>query len=108
MPKKPLPLPHFKSEEEELAFWDEHSPADYFTERADDIIIELQRDRKKMVSVRIEEELQDDLKRIAGQHGIPYQRLMRELIRRGVAELKGQTVSSRRRTRRRTGAPVSA
>jgi len=105
--REPPPLPDFKSEEEELAFWDEHSPADYFTERADDIIIELQRDRKKMVSVRIEEELQDDLKQIAGKHGIPYQRLMRELIRRGVAELKSRDAGPRRARQARAREPAA-
>jgi hypothetical protein len=29
------PLPAFASEEEELAFWDTHNPADYFTEPTD-------------------------------------------------------------------------
>jgi predicted DNA binding CopG/RHH family protein len=104
--QEPLPLPDFASEEEEIAFWDTHHPADYFTEPAD-LIIDLQRSRKKMVSVRIEEELQDDLKQIAGKHGIPYQRLMRELIRRGVAELKGQEADARRANRRRQPAATT-
>ena len=35
MDGEPKPLPEFATEEEELAFWDTHNPADYFTEPAD-------------------------------------------------------------------------
>jgi predicted DNA binding CopG/RHH family protein len=107
MGKKPKDLPDFRSEEEEVLFWDTHHPADYFTEPAD-LIIRLKRSRKKMVSVRIEQELQDDLKAIAGQHGIPYQKLMRELIRSGVADIKRRAMAARREPARRVRKPASA
>ena len=87
MSKEAKPLPQFESEEEELLFWDEHHPADFFTEPAD-VTIKLKRSRKKMVSVRIDEDLQSDLKELAAKHGVPYQRLMRELLRHAVANLK--------------------
>ena len=87
MPKKPQDIPEFASEEEELRFWDENHPADYFTDPAD-VIVKLKRGRKKMVSVRIDEELRSDLKEIAAANGIPYQRLMRELLRQAVANIK--------------------
>jgi predicted DNA binding CopG/RHH family protein len=94
MPRKPRELPQFRSEEEEIRFWDEHHPADYFTELAPDVIIELKRSRKKMVSVRIDEGLQADLKAIAAEHGIPYQRLMRELLRGAVVNLRRRETSN--------------
>jgi predicted DNA binding CopG/RHH family protein len=87
MPKQSRRLPKFKSEEEELRFWDEHHPADFFTQPAD-VIIKLKRGKKRMVSVRIDEELRSDLKELAAKHGVPYQRLMRELLRYAVANLK--------------------
>lgn len=88
MRRKPKALPHFKSEEEEIRFWDEHHPADYFTEPAPDVIVRLRRGRKRMVSVRIDEGLQEDLKALAEKHDVRYQRLMRELLRQAVANLK--------------------
>jgi predicted DNA binding CopG/RHH family protein len=96
-----LPLPHFHSEEEDLRFWDEHHPADYFTVPAPDVVVKLKRSRKRMVSVRIDEGLQADLKDLAAKHDVPYQKLMRELLRWGVEELKGrEVVSPRSRTRK--------
>ncbi len=45
MPRKPKELPTFASEEEEIRFWDEHSPADYIEGPAD-LIIRLKRPRR--------------------------------------------------------------
>jgi len=36
--RAPKTLPTFASEDEECAFWDEHDPSEYFTERADIVI----------------------------------------------------------------------
>jgi predicted DNA binding CopG/RHH family protein len=85
--EKHMPIPSFASEEEEIRFWDEHNPWEYFTEPAD-IIVRLKSRRKKMMSVRIEEDLQDELKAVAAEHGIPYQELMRELLRESLLRLR--------------------
>jgi len=42
--REPPPLPDFRSEEEELLFWDTHHPADYFTEPTD-VVIRLKRSK---------------------------------------------------------------
>jgi predicted DNA binding CopG/RHH family protein len=86
MRKTPKTIPVFASEEEELRFWDEHNPADYFTEPVD-VIVDLKKQRKRMVSVRIDESLHDELKAVAASHGLPYQRLMRELLRQALRNL---------------------
>ena len=86
MRKEPPALPAFKSEDEERKFWDEHDPSEYFTEPAD-VIVQLKSARKKMVSVRIDEALHDELKAVAARHGLPYQRLMRELLRQSLINL---------------------
>lgn len=86
MPRQHTTLPAFASEEEERKFWDEHDPSEYFTEPAD-LIVRLKAARKKMVSVRIDQELHDDLKAVAARHGLPYQRLMRELLRQALKNL---------------------
>ena len=79
-------MPVFANEDEERLFWDEHDPLEYFTEPAD-VIVRLKSARKKMVSVRIDEALHDELKAVAARHGLPSQRLMRELLRQALANL---------------------
>lgn len=79
-------LPAFASEDEERRFWEAHDPGEYFTEPAD-VIVRLKSARKKMVSVRIDEALHDELKAVAAQHGLAYQRLMRELLRQALRNL---------------------
>ena len=88
MPKPgPGRLPRFESEEDELRFWDEHHPADWIEGPAD-VIVRLKRRPKKVVTIRLDEELYDDLKATAKRHGLPYQRLMRELVRQALGALK--------------------
>ncbi len=79
-------LPKFASEEEELRFWDEHDPFDY-VEGPADVIVRLKRQPKRQITMRIDEELYQGLKAEAAAHGVPYQRLMRELVRQGLAHL---------------------
>lgn len=87
--QQPKTIPVFATEEDELRFWDEHDPSEYFTEPAD-IIVKLKSQRKKMVSVRIDEALHEELKSVAKSHGVPYQRLMRELLRQSLRRLAVQ------------------
>jgi len=82
----PKRLPHFASEEEELRFWDEHDPFDY-VEGPADVVVRLKRRPKRQITMRIDEELYQDLQAHARRHGIPYQRLMRELVRQGLSGL---------------------
>lgn len=86
-------IPAFVSEEEERLFWDTHDPSEFFTEPSD-LIIQLKSARKRMVSVRIDEALHDELKAVAARHGLPYQRLMRELLRQALANLKRKEATS--------------
>jgi len=69
-----------KSEEDELRFWDEHDPTE-FDEGPADIIVRLKRQPRKVVTFRLDQDLYDQLRSLAAEHGIPYQRLMRELLR---------------------------
>jgi predicted DNA binding CopG/RHH family protein len=83
---KPLPLPDFVSEEEEIRFWDEHDPSDYVQEPAD-IILRLQKPKKRSVTMRLDEPLYQQLRSVAARHGLPYQRLMRGLLRQSLTAL---------------------
>jgi len=116
----PGKLPEFRTEEEEIQFWMENHPADWI-EDPEHLIMRLKRRPKKQITIRIDEPLYDELRSIADENGVPYQRLMRELLRRSLAALRAErrrvapsrrakATTPRRRTARgitagRTGAP---
>ena len=81
-------IPDFKSEEEELAFWDTHDPEDYDMGVAEEIILHFRPQPKKQVSLRLDLSLIEELKRAAAAHDIPYQTLARGLIKRGLAQMQ--------------------
>lgn len=85
---KPKTIPDFKTEAEEIEFWDTHNPRDYMTEPADDIIIDIRPEKKISISLRLEPSLIARVKRMAERLDMPYQTLIRELIKRGVREMK--------------------
>ena len=103
MATRPKPLPDFASEEEEIRFWDEHDPSDYI-EGPGDLIIRLRRrPPKKLVSIRLDEDLYGDLKATAAKHGLAYQRLMRTLLRIGLARVKEAWAERKPRRRKAAG-----
>lgn len=95
MAKQPKPLPDFASEEEELRFWDEHDPSDY-VEGPSDVIVRLKERKRRMVTMRLDEPLYEELKAVAAKHGLPYQRLMRELIRQSLTALRAEEARAAR------------
>jgi predicted DNA binding CopG/RHH family protein len=84
--RQPLPSPDFASEEEEMRFWDEHDPSDSIEGPAD-LIIRLEKHKKRAVTMRIDEPLYQQLRAVAARHGLPYQRLMRGLLRQSLTAL---------------------
>jgi predicted DNA binding CopG/RHH family protein len=86
MATRPKPLPDFASEEEEIRFWDEHDPSDY-VEGPADVIIRLKKHKKRAVTMRLDEPLYQQLRTVAARHGLPYQRLMRGLLRQSLTAL---------------------
>jgi predicted DNA binding CopG/RHH family protein len=85
--KRPESLPVVESEEDELRFWDEHDPSDFAAGPAD-VIVKLKRARpRKMVSLRLDVPLYEELRRVARAHDLPYQQLMRELLRNALTRL---------------------
>jgi len=82
-------LPKFASREAERRFWETHDPFDY-VEGPAEVIVRLRHRPTRSVTMRMDEELLRDLKAVAQQHEVPYQRLARELLRKSVADLKRQ------------------
>ena len=82
-------IPEFKNEEEEAEFWDTHDSTDYL-DQTEEVDVEFvgPRPRKTLISLRLDQETIDRLKRVAATHGIGYQTLMRIWIEeRLVAEV---------------------
>ncbi|MBE3584245.1 MAG: hypothetical protein IMX01_09055 [Limnochordaceae bacterium] len=72
MPNKPQgkPLPAFESSEQEAAFWDSHSVADYW-DQLEPVHegVEVVR-KKRLLSVRLAEQDMEALRRVAGRYGL--------------------------------------
>jgi uncharacterized protein (DUF4415 family) len=105
---KPGPgkLPEFRTEEEEIRFWMENHPADWI-EGPGDLIIRLKRRPKKQITIRIDEPLYEELRTVADENGVPYQRLMRELLRQSLAALRAERrgAAARRSAAQKVAAP---
>jgi predicted DNA binding CopG/RHH family protein len=82
------------SEDAELRFWDEHDPTE-FDEGPADVVVRLKRRPKKVVTFRLDQELYDQLREVAVTHGVPYQRLMRELLRHSLRSIRKRPVAQR-------------
>lgn len=82
-------IPEFKTEEEEARFWDEHDSTE-FIEDFEPVDIEVapeleeeifnKRELKKPVTLRLEPNQIDAVKKIAVMKGLPYQTLIRMWI----------------------------
>jgi len=86
-PKK-RPMPHFDSIEEAGDFFDEYNPDEFESESADDIVLAIKPERKEQITTRLEPSLIRALKSVAEEFGLPYQTLLRGLVRRGIEELQ--------------------
>ena len=88
----PKTIPDFKSEDEEIEFWDTHNPDDYFEETPiEDIIVAIKPQPKKAVTLRMEPSLIARLKEVAAEYQVGYQTLARELLRRSLGRVPRKT-----------------
>ncbi|TSC87868.1 MAG: hypothetical protein G01um10147_371 [Microgenomates group bacterium Gr01-1014_7] len=86
--KKKLVVPKFKSEAEEAEFWAKLNLMEYF-EPSDfkrGIIFPNLKRSKRLISIRLPEELIGKVKKKASNLDIPYQSLIRQYIQQGVAQ----------------------
>ncbi|MBI2901699.1 MAG: hypothetical protein HYY17_16060 [Planctomycetes bacterium] len=78
-------IPRFRTVEEESAFWDTQSPldvGDWMAVPYEQVCEDLgaRQGAKRAVTLRMERELLDRLKRAARHHGLRYQALAREIL----------------------------
>ncbi len=80
-------IPHFKTDEEAAAFWDSHSLADFSDdlEAADDI--EFHAPQKQVISLRLDPEDVQLIKRLAHRKGIGHSTLAPIWVKEKLVEL---------------------
>lgn len=86
--KKKLVVPKFKNESEEADFWANLNLMDYF-EPSDfkrGVIFPNLKRSKRLISIRLPEELISKVKAKASRFDVPYQSLIRQYIQQGVAQ----------------------
>ena len=84
--KKPLNVPQFKNENEEADFWDKIDLSEYF-EPSDFKRVSFPnlKPTKTLISIRLPNDLIDKVKQKAKKHNVPYQQLICQYIRQGLA-----------------------
>jgi predicted DNA binding CopG/RHH family protein len=91
MSEKPLPL--FKNEDDERAFWATHDSTDYIDwSKAERVVLPNLKPATKSISLRLPEPMFNELKLLANKMDIPYQSLIKVILRDGLdRELYRQT-----------------
>ncbi|MEK7667648.1 MAG: BrnA antitoxin family protein [Gemmatimonadota bacterium] len=83
---RPKPLPRFRSEDEERAFWAKHDVADYFDwSRAVLATFPNLRPSTTTISIRLPEPMLEELKALANERDVPYQSLMKVFLAERIA-----------------------
>ena len=90
MSKKKLPIPDFKSIQEEADFWDTHDTTDYQWEPAPEVKFSknLKSIYQKVVPIRLDESTKKAIEKVAREKGIGISTTARMLIRERLHELK--------------------
>lgn len=83
--KKHKKIPPFSSEQEENAFWQEHDSSEYIDwSKAKRACFPDLKPSTQTISLRLPENLLNDIKILAHKKDIPYQSLMKILLSEGV------------------------
>lgn len=78
MKKQLKPIPDFKSQEEEVAFWDEHDSSDYVDwSSAEKAVFPNLKLSTESISLRLPSPLLAHIKELANEKDVPYQSLMK-------------------------------
>ena len=79
-------VPKFKDEDQEREFWATHSPLDYFdSNRPLKASVPNLKPSLKSVSIRLPEDLLNELKNLANKRDVPYQSLLKVFLAKQIA-----------------------
>ena len=82
MKKKLKKIPKFKSEKEEREFWDKSDATEYFDiENAKKIRFSKLKPSTKTISIRLPEDLLEEIKLAANKRDIPYQSFIKMILK---------------------------
>lgn len=78
MTKQRKPVPRFKTEAAERAFWESHDSADYVDwTKAQPVVLANLKPSTKTISLRLPQHLLDAIKSAANARDVPYQSLIK-------------------------------
>ena len=78
MSRKPKPVPEFRTEADERAFWETHDSADYVDwSRAERVRFANLKPSTKAISLRLPVDLLERIKTAANKRDVPYQSLIK-------------------------------
>ena len=81
MKKMKRTIPDFKNEDEEREFWATHSPLDYFdSKKFKRVSFPNLKPSLKSISIRLPEDLLNELKTLANKRDVPYQSLAKMFL----------------------------
>ena len=84
--KSPKPIPAFKTEDEERAFWSKADSTDYFDwSRAKRVSFPNLKPSTATISLRLPQGMLDELKVLANQRDVPYQSLLKVFLSERIA-----------------------
>jgi predicted DNA binding CopG/RHH family protein len=79
-------IPKFKDEDEEREFWAHHSPLDYFDRKnAKKAIFPHLKPSLRSISIRLPEDMLEELRVLANKKDVPYQSLAKIFLARQIA-----------------------
>ncbi len=86
MKKKSKKIPELKTDEEIVAFWDNHDFSDYVNDTVEtDVVFE--RPKKSTISIRLEQDQIKELKQLSHKVGLGYTSLIRSWVIEKLAKL---------------------
>lgn len=92
--RKPKPVPRFRSQDAERAYWATHDVAEHFDwARAVVATFPSLKPSTTAISIRLPEPLLDELKALANERDVPYQSLMKVFL--------AECIARERRSRRK-------
>ncbi len=101
MKKHNAEIPSFKDEDAERDFWSSHSPLDFFdASKARKATFSNLKPSLKSISIRLPEDMVDELKVLANKRDVPYQSLAKLYLSWGIRSERDalQAKGSRRTT----------
>ena len=76
------PVPEFKNEDEERAFWATHDSSEYVDwSKAKRVLFPNLKPTTRAISLRLPESMLDEIRQMANQRDVPYQSLIKIFLR---------------------------